>query len=360
MRLQARTSRAVAVHVPSATHPKAAVFKFLSLVCLSEERQSRTTLRRTPRRTDRGRLRDMQFLNPLGRDSARGSSWRQSSSEQMLSSGVFEPQSASWDVQPQRRVPRTPVRARGCRVAAQELGWQTHASYRSSAPDVLVEGLPVTFDTEQRHTNNPVSTHSSKQDISGGKDALPEKPSPHGSGKGWSSLRKAYLEHKLEAVGQRERENERQLGKMNAFTSKLLGVFEYYMDADNDEATEGEGQVLYYDNKELVRYGVFIQCVGTTLSGTFIWLQLGVCYIIALLIGVGGDSLAWSLQAIDLESISSMTSSVCTLVAFMVGLCVSAALARWWQMRDACLGGLWGCAYSYQCLHACILLLLCM
>lgn len=72
-------------------------------------------------------------------------------------------------------------------------------------------------------------------------------------------------------------------------------------------------------------------------------MQLVVFYLIALLIGVGGDGLIWRAQDIELGSITSMTGSVSTLVAFMVGLCVSAALARWWQMRDACLGGLWGC-----------------
>jgi hypothetical protein len=171
----------------------------------------------------------------------------------------------------------------------------------------------------------------------------PSLPTP-GRGKGWSSLRKAHLERKLAVVGQREREHDRKLGKVNAFTSKLLGVFEYYMDADDDEATEGEVQVVAYNNPTIVRYGVFIQCIGTTLDDVFIWLQLAGCYVIALLIGFSLDGLVWSVHATDLESLSSMTSSVCTLVAFVVGLCVSAALARWWQMRDACLGGLWGCA----------------
>jgi hypothetical protein len=37
-------------------------------------------------------------------------------------------------------------------------------------------------------------------------------------------------------------------------------------DADDDEDTAGEGQLLKYDNKELVKYGVFVSCVGTTFS----------------------------------------------------------------------------------------------
>jgi hypothetical protein len=303
----------------------------------------------------------MQILNPLSRDSARDSAWRQSSGEQMLPSassrssdwgGSLSPtaaaaanaaanadvdrQSAAWDVDDgkgglgplhgdRRRRRRRPKRAKSRDAVV---------SLRESEMDRAVHGS-----TSQRSSGAAKLSRLTRGSGLMASSDIPPPPRQAGTGRGWSSLRKAHLEHRLEAVGQREREQERNLGKFNAFTSKLLGVFS---DMDDDEDTGGEGQVLYYDNKELVRYGVFIQCVGTTLSGKFIWLQLAFCYLIALLFGLGGDHV-WHSQIIELDSISSMTSSVCTLVAFMVGLCVSAALARWWQMRDACLGGLWGC-----------------
>eukprot|EP01043_Picozoa_sp_COSAG02_P040940 COSAG02_NODE_3353_length_6884_cov_2.929108_2_plen_340_part_00 len=262
--------------------------------------------------------RSMQILNPIsGRESAQRSSWRQSSSEHMLSGSAgdsVDRQSTSWELEQ--------------RVKSRRGRHRTPASRDATVPNHMQFEAPRGSGGVHMSSLTPVS---------------PSLPTP-GSGKGWSSLRKAHLERKLAAVGEREREHDRKLGKVNAFTSKLLGVFEYHMDADDDKATEGEGQVVYYNNKELVRCGVFIQCVGTTLSGVFIWMQLAGCYVVALLIGFSGDGTIWSVHVIDLDSLSSMTSSVCTLVAFMVGLCVSAALARWWQMRDACLGGLWGCA----------------
>lgn len=271
----------------------------------------------------------MQILNPLSRDSARHSSarhssWRQSSTEHILSAGAFDRQSTSWEVEESTQ----PRHGRRRRALA---GTSASGHVRLEAAHVQTE--PVDHGSAGKSHLPPTTP---------GLPSLPDS----GSGTGWSSLRKAHLEHKLEAVGQRERAHDRKLGKINAFTSKLLGVFEHHIDADDDEATEGERQLLFYDNKKLVRHGVFVQCVGTTLSGVFIWLQLAAFYVIALLIGFSGDGLVWSVHMIDLASLSSMTSSVCTLVAFMVSLCVSAALARWWQMRDACLGGLWGCAYS--------------
>ena len=271
----------------------------------------------------------MQILNPLAsresarHSSARHSSWRQSSTEHILSPCVVDRQSASWDV---------------------EEGIQPRRGRRRRAPAGISASGHVHLEAAHVPTE-PVHHGSAGKGLPPTTPGLLSQPDS-GSSKGWTSLRKAFLEHKLEAVGQRERAHERKLGKINAFTSKLLGVFEHYVDADDDEATEGERQLLFYDNKKLVRYGVLLQCVGTTLSGVFIWLQLAACYVMALLIGFCGDGLVWSVHMVDLASLSSMTSSVCTLVAFMVGLCVSAALARWWQMREACLGGLWGCAYS--------------
>ena len=217
----------------------------------------------------------MQY-NPLGRESARDSAWRQSSGEAMLSGGRepdwpdavgavvmvdgpahdVDRQSAAWDVESgggggggggftmsqeplkierrRRRPKRTNSghRDRDQVVPLRESEMDRAATGRRSSDGSMLSRLT-------RSSTGPASP-----------DAPPPARRP-GCGKGWSALRKAHLERKLEAVGQREQENYRREGRaagraVNAFSSKLLGVFQYHVDADDDEDTGGEGQILKY------------------------------------------------------------------------------------------------------------------
>ena len=112
-------------------------------------------------------------------------------------------------------------------------------------------------------------------------------------------------------------------------------------------AGEGEGEhILRYDEMAMIRCSALITWKGTTFHSTFIWLQLCAYYLLALAIGewvirleADGNSSSWHFHQADM---AAMTSSISTLVAFLMGMCVSSALGRWWLMRDACFGGLWG------------------
>ena len=230
--------------------------------------------------------------NPLDRASARGSSWRKSSGEAMLSrappssdwdAGVgavvmvdVGRQSEAWDIEGggggggvgfsisqeplkgerRRRPKRTTARDRDVRVSLRPSEMDRAATGRSSQ--------------RSGAGSNKLSRLTRGSGILASADSSPPALRP-GSGKGWSSLRKAHLERNLATVGQVEQEKYRREGRAaarakTAVSSKLLGAFQHHIDADDDEDTAGEGQLLKYDNKELVKYGVFVSCVGTTFS----------------------------------------------------------------------------------------------
>ena len=169
------------------------------------------------------------------------------------------------------------------------------------------------------------------------------------------SRRKAQLEEALVRVGQREgaEDDTDGAGRLRhavAFTSRLWPRLTAFMEADDNLAEEGEGQVLKYDNAAIVRYGLFFSCKGTAIADPFTLLQLLLLFLVAAGIGLGAGNL-WTTSSTALAPLTSITATLTTLVAFMVGLCVSAALARWWQIREGCIGGLWG-AIDDLCLVA--------
>lgn len=51
------------------------------------------------------------------------------------------------------------------------------------------------------------------------------------------------------------------------------------------------------------------------------------------------------------DILTEMFGAVMFPLSFLIGLCVSATLARWWTLRDNCIGGLWGCTDDL-CLHS--------
>jgi hypothetical protein len=75
-------------------------------------------------------------------------------------------------------------------------------------------------------------------------------------------------------------------------------------------------------------------------------MQLGGLYVFVLLVALhthyNGLLFLFSAEEMQEGDVQDIATSIGSLLAFLLGLCVGQALNRWWTIRDSCVGGLWG------------------
>ena len=116
-------------------------------------------------------------------------------------------------------------------------------------------------------------------------------------------------------------------------------------------------QVLNYDSRRLNSLGVLDAVFhrGSTFSSVALWRDTLLLLLLASLVGVGvffwgkhGDycndeeSSNGPSEAQELAvALLPFTNNLLGLLPFLIGLYLTTALDRWWEMRTRCLGGLW-------------------
>lgn len=104
--------------------------------------------------------------------------------------------------------------------------------------------------------------------------------------------------------------------------------------------------VLNYDAEKVIGPGVFL--AATTAASILMRKQLlRDMFIVLVLATVLGATLSLrgiKLDQVDIDRLSNLVKDFQSLCTFLLGFFVSTCLARWWSMRNDCIGALWGCA----------------
>ena len=158
----------------------------------------------------------------------------------------------------------------------------------------------------------------------------------------------------LKSAGQRQSTKQAYVPPQAPLLSRKVkhrgrAIFDRSVDVDNDDEEEGEGQIIRY-NESIIHLGSCTTVRGTVCSDSYVWKQLGMLFVVAIGVALhthwNGFLFIFPSEIIMEDYVPSefaLLDSILTLQSFLLGLCVSNALTRWWTIRDNCIGGLWGC-----------------
>jgi hypothetical protein len=99
--------------------------------------------------------------------------------------------------------------------------------------------------------------------------------------------------------------------------------------------------IVSYDGASMNKCSVFTTYSGTVFTNKFLWMQTA-----GLLLGAAGIAAAIvgfiDPEHVNMGALEGMTGYLSGLVGFVLGLFVSLAIGRWWEVRISCYGGWWG------------------